>query len=490
MKTIRFLLALMGLLSTTALAQTVQNPGFETPRDTLRTLPTGWRVDQRAGFTVALDSTVAKSGQRSLRIASVDEGPFTSGGFSQSATVQLNEPTLVHLRGFVKTDNPAGVGVWWNSWRDWKHQGFAHSNQQVNLRQTDEWQPLDLVLPTSTEINQFTFGAYLNGQGNVWFDDLRFETAPVGTGEPSAKVKAYLQKAIALVKKHALVRDSIPWPQTQTEMLAFARGMQTAEEAYPVIGYLFSVMRKYGDNHSHFLLPSGVKNLGADESDDKGPQPQARYLSDGVGYVAVPRFSGVNKTRTTAFANQIQQLIQGIDTSQTVTSWVVDLRQNEGGNMYPMIAGLGPLLGEGTLGYFVNGKREVPWGYRNGKSYVKKTGTGTTVSTPYRLRQAGARVAVLIGPRTASSGEMTAISFIGRPNTRFFGLPSAGYTTANEEFKLPDKALLFLANAGTADRTHRKYPQRITPDEAIKVPATDTTDPTLDAAQAWLVNQK
>lgn len=388
------------LLSTTAFGQTIQNPGFETPRDTLRTLPADWKVTNQVGYTVALDSTAAKSGQRSIKIASAPDAPVSSGGFSQSCTVQLSEPTLVHLRGFIKTDNPSGVGVWWNSWRDWKHKGFVHSNQQVNLRQTDEWQPLDLVLPTSADINQFTFGAYLQGRGQVWFDDLRFETAPAGTGEPSAKVKAYLQKAIALVKKHALVRDSIPWPQTQAEMLAFARGMQTEQETYPIIGHLLSVMRKYGDNHSHFLSPSGVKNLEADESDDKGPQPQARYLGDGVGYVAVPQFWGVNATRETDFARQIQQLIQGIDTDQTVTSWVVDLRQNGGGNMYPMIAGLGPLLGEGTLGYFIDGKREVPWGYRNGKSYIKKPGSGTTIPAPYQLRQANVRVAVLVGPRT------------------------------------------------------------------------------------------
>ena len=475
---------------TATLAQTIQNPGFETPRDTNRTLPAGWRVDAKAGYIIALDSTVVKSGRRSLKIASVGEGPFTSGGFSQSATVQLSEPSLVHLRGFVKTDNPAGVGVWWNSWKDWKHKGFAHSSQQVSLRQTDEWQPLDLVLPTSADINQFTFGAYLNSRGSVWFDDLRFETAPAGAGEPSATVKAYVQKVISIVKKHALVRDSIPWPQTEAEMLAFARGMQTEKEVYPVIDYLLNVMRRYGDNHSHFLSPSGVKNLEAAETDDEAPQPQARYLGNGVGYVAVPRFNANKDARKTAFARQIQQLIQGIDTARTVTGWVVDLRQNEGGTMTPMIAGLGPLLGEGTLGYFVSDKREISWGYRNGKSYIKKPGIrATTVPNPYRLRQADARVAVLIGPRTASSGEMTAISFIGRPNTRFFGLPSGGYTTGNEEFTLPGKTLLFLASAGSADRTHKKYPQRITPDEEVKAPATDTTDPTLDAAKVWLLKQ-
>lgn len=471
------------LVSTTVPVQIIQNADSETPRDSIRTLPTGWRVDRKAGYTVALDSTVAKKGRRSLQIAYVPDAAV-SQPFSQSAPVRSSAPALVHLRGFVKTDHPAGVGVWWNSWRDWKHRGFAHSSQQVSLRPTDAWQPLDLVLPTSADITQFTFGAYLRGQGHAWFDDLRFEAAPVGAGEPSAQVNAYVQEAIALVRKHALVRDSVPWPQAQAEVLAFARGMQTAEQAYPVIGHRLDVLRRYGDNHSPFQSPATVKNPRADQPDDEGPQPQARYLGDGVGYVAVPRFWGINETREMVFATKIQTLIRRVDSAQIVTDWVVDLRENGDGNRFPMITGLGPLLGEGALGYFVDGNREVPREDRNGKSYVKKT--GTNVSVPYRLRQAGARVAVLIGPRTGSSEETTVIPFVGRSSARLFGLPSAGYTTANDNFKLPEGAQLYLATAVTADRTHKTYPQRIIPDEEIKAPATDTADLALDAAKAWL----
>lgn len=49
------------------------------------------------------------------------------------------------------------------------------------------------------------------------------------------------------------------------------------------------------------------------------------------------------------------------------------------------------------------------------------------------------------------------------------------------------KQLVLLTGLlSTTDRTHKTHPQRITPDEEIKAPSTDTTDPTLDAAKAWL----
>ncbi|GAB3276691.1 hypothetical protein GCM10027347_50370 [Larkinella harenae] len=476
------------LFSTLALGQSIQNAGFEVPQDTNRFLPQSWSVDQNVGFTVTIDSTVAKSGRYSLLITNLVPTPTGTAGFSQTCTVQLSNPTLVHLRGFIKTDNPAGVGVWWNSWQGATHKGFAHSNQQLVLQPTVEWQALDLVLPTSSQINRFTFGAYLNGAGRVWFDDLRFETGTAGGRSSSAPVRSYLAKVISLVKKHALVRDSIPWPQTESDLLTYAQGMQTVAETYPILDYFLNQLRKYGDNHSFFMRPQAVQAMKANASAERGDlQPQAGYVGDGVAYLFIPPFSAINAGREMAFASQLQRLIGKLDSAHTVRGWIVDLRQNGGGNMFPMIAGLGPLTGEGTLGYFLVGKRRIPWGYRHGKSYVKKT--GTRVPSPYRLRQPGARVAVLIGPGTGSSGENTAISFQGLPNVRTFGQRSAGFTTSNANYELSDGAMLFLAEGVGQDRTGKTYFNGLVPDEEIKEASTGTIDPAVEAAKSWIVKK-
>lgn len=91
--------------------------------------------------------------------------------------------------------------------------------------------------------------------------------------------------------------------------------------------------------------------------------------------------------------------------------------------------------------------------------------------------------------QTGSSGEFTALSIIGLPNVRSFGTKSAGYTTGNADYKLPDGAMLFIAQGVGKDRAGKKYPHGIAPDEEIKAPPTETTDPTLDAAKAWLMKQ-
>jgi hypothetical protein len=73
------------------------------------------------------------------------------------------------------------------------------------------------------------------------------------------------------------------------------------------------------------------------------------------------------------------------------------------------------------------------------------------------------------------------MAFEGRGGTRFFGQPTAGYVTGNDLFPLPDGAEIALTTSGSQDRLHRKYRDRIVPDE--------TTAPgpaVLAAGLAWL----
>src|SRR5206468_4322951 len=58
---------------------------------------------------------------------------------------------------------------------------------------------------------------------------------------------------------------------------------------------------------------------------------------------------------------------------------------------------------------------------------------------------------------TASSGEAITISFRGRPGARSFGAPTAGLSTGNEEYALPDGSMLFLTTSIEADRIGHRY---------------------------------
>ena len=81
-------------------------------------------------------------------------------------------------------------------------------------------------------------------------------------------------------------------------------------------------------------------------------------LEDKFGYVNIPDFSGGGEAAT-EFADVLQGEIERVDV-EGVCGWVVDLRKNYGGNMWPMLAGVGPVLGEGIAGFLRRtGRREA-----------------------------------------------------------------------------------------------------------------------------------
>src|SRR5690606_12062295 len=101
----------------------------------------------------------------------------------------------------------------------------------------------------------------------------------------------------------------------------------------------------------------------------------------------------------------------------------------------------------------------------------------------FTLRSANAPVAVLLGPRTSSSGEMVAIALAGRPDERSFGANSSGFSTANTAIPLSDGALLVITTAFARDRTGHEYSGPIIPNEQAEEGAAE------EAATRWLNSQ-
>ena len=286
--------------------------------------------------------------------------------------------------------------------------------------------------------------------------------APTGTLSPLAH--AYLNELIALMEAHSINRLTIDWNTFRASVVTAAGAAQSVRETFPAIRTALMLL---GDGHS-FYRPVAGTPISAATRGCGAPGSAVPPLPDTVGYVSVGSFSGTD-AEARAFANAVQRDIATAD-RDGLAGWVVDLRSNGGGNMWPMIAGVGPVLGEGRAGYFVDPDgAESWWEYRNGASWNDGT-LMQRVDTPYRLRRESPRVAVLIDGGTASSGEAVAIAFRRRPGTRSFGTATCGLSTANQLYTLSDGASLFLTVAVMADRTKFPYGGRIAPDEEVPVP--------------------
>ena len=289
--------------------------------------------------------------------------------------------------------------------------------------------------------------------------------------------RAHLEAVLDVMETNSINRKTIDWSAFRSTVRAAAPDPQQLQDTFDAIHLALVLL---GDHHSSYIAPPnyGVTIRDSTITCTASVAAQPDVPSD-VGYVRVTAFSG-SPTGATAYATTLHSRIRARDTADDVAGWIVDLRGNSGGNMWPMIAGIGPILGEGTVGWFINPDQvETRWEYRGGLSIVAGT-TVTAVTSPYTLKNVDPKVAVLTDGRVASSGEAVAIAFRGRSNTRFFGTPTCGMSTANTGFQIDD-AQLILTVAHLADRNKVTYGDSLPPDEVI------TDDAALiQEAVAWI----
>jgi len=277
----------------------------------------------------------------------------------------------------------------------------------------------------------------------------------------SAEAAAYLEEALGIMQNNSLYRHSIDWDVIRTSAFEVAQRAQAPADTYGAIRY---ALVRLGDHHSQFWPPEKqvpVQKMTVDDS----PPPRGKMLSAKLGFIAIEGFMGFDREK---FATNIQHLIRELD-AQNPCGWIVDLRENTGGSMWPMIAGLGPILGEGKAGSFVDSDgQKVDWAYHSGQALLGGELQVEADGLAYQLKAVAPPVAVLTGPNTASSGEAIVVSFRGRANTRSFGGYTTGLSTANDGFPLSDGAVILLTTSVSADRTGQTYGDRIYPDELVE----------------------
>jgi carboxyl-terminal processing protease len=292
--------------------------------------------------------------------------------------------------------------------------------------------------------------------------------------QDSSDVSHLLQAALDTLQRVSRHRTEVDWTIVRDSTFLLARGARETRDAYPVIAWL---LRRI-DRHSF---------LQAERRGAEGALLRSRF-----GYVRVPSFEG---GMIPALADTLQTSIRALDHARAC-GWIVDLRGNGGGNMWPMLAGIGPLLADTISGWLVMADRRQAWSYAHGAAALD-TGAArqvlVTADTIYVLRNPRAPVAVLTDAQTASSGEAIAVAFRGRANARSFGAATAGVSTVNAGFRLPDGANMVITTGVYADRTGRMYGDSIVPDERIATPLRGATllegDPVVARALGWLADQ-
>jgi len=295
----------------------------------------------------------------------------------------------------------------------------------------------------------------------------------------SSVARSYLNEILSVMQTNSINRNTIDWDKFKQNVFAHAINAQTIADTYNAISY---ALISLGDHHSFYITSKGGYLYNNPPVTCGGSTQPDVTLPDSVGYIRIAAFApSPQSADAVQFAQSMQNTIKSRDRSY-LKGWLVDLRGNSGGDMWPMITGVGPIVGAGVLGYFIDSYgHSSTWTYNSGTSSLNGSNM-TTVTTPYTLINPQLKVAVLIDCLTASSGEAVAVAFEGRPYTKFFGAsPSCGLSTANQAYSLSDGAQLYLTTAVDADRNNVKYGNSIAPD----VLTTSSAD-AVTAAISWL----
>lgn len=289
----------------------------------------------------------------------------------------------------------------------------------------------------------------------------------------STESRKYIQEVLVLLKKKSLNKYKINWNEFEDNVFRMAKNSQKVEDTYPAINYAIYLLK---DNHSYF-----TQAIQENEVNEEKPLPTLKdeKTPTDIGYIRIPFCIG-DEFQTKQYIKSITDKIYK-QNNPSVKGWIVDLRDNFGGNMWPMMAAISSFLDTGTQGYFFDAENKAEeWRFVNGKIYAD---TLMLEENKDNFSLFGKnKIAVLINNKTASSGEAMTVLFKGYDNAKIFGTPTFGVSTGCESFLLSDGSRINLATTVFADKNKTKYGKSITPDFFCK------DSETLSTAIKWINN--
>jgi carboxyl-terminal processing protease len=293
----------------------------------------------------------------------------------------------------------------------------------------------------------------------------------------SAEAREYLEFALSKIRMFDFYAREANWPSLEQGAYLRASGAADSSGVYPAIQW---VLRSLGDGHGYVFPSDGLDDL--EGFFHRTTQPSARL----VGQVAVLRLPSFGWAPQTRAAHQyVAAAWRALRTMTTSCGWVLDLRNDLGGDVYPMLGAVASFLEVRKPLGFLSASGDVDWVrvhegamrvfFRGGTREQTFDYGSPPIITPRR-------VAVLIGPDTMSAGEATLVALLSQSGVRTFGLPTAGAAGSPKRITMPDGAELWVTVSIDVDAMRTPYPAAIAPDVQVG-------DKPLAEARDWLLSR-
>jgi hypothetical protein len=200
----------------------------------------------------------------------------------------------------------------------------------------------------------------------------------------------YLTEALRIMEQHGYYVDPVTWPATRDRALAAARRADEPGETHLALRI---ALQQAGGAHSRFVPP------GQPFTNPIPPPPPTVTSTGEITTVVLPRFGFPEPEAERAYTEAVAAGIRAA-APQTGCGWIVDLRGNTGGTIWPMLAGVSALIPDGEVLRFVDRRgQQQAVAHRGGSTLLDGEVLATVPETP----SIDQPVAVLQDGRTASA---------------------------------------------------------------------------------------
>ncbi|MCX8532861.1 S41 family peptidase [Chryseobacterium luquanense] len=292
----------------------------------------------------------------------------------------------------------------------------------------------------------------------------------IQTFAQSDSIKVYVTQALKIMKNKSVNKGKLNWEDIFAKTLTESSKAKTIKETYPAIKNALSSLN---DSHSNFYPENVVKayTLGYKATGQEFPVIKSELLENQYAYISLPDIGSFNKGDWNLYINTFYAKVNDLQ-KHNPKGWIIDLRGNFGGMLYPMYAAIAPFLDNKNVVGTKDAEGKIEYyNYKKGRFYEGSTATQLFQLTQKEPKPIKKPVAILVNKVTGSSAEFITAAFVGQKNTKIIGTNTQGLTSGNQEYKLSDGSFLVLTIGNIVDRTGKEYTkigEGISPDISIE----------------------
>jgi len=153
------------------------------------TMPKGWHAagSHPKEYLMGVDASASHAGGSSATLKATVSEASGFGTLMQPIQADQYRGKRIRLSGNMKGSDIEGwAGLWMRVDAGSRSVSFDNMGNRA-VKGTADWSKKEVVLDVPEESDQIAFGVLLDGTGQVWINDLRFE--PVGDDVPTTDIR-------------------------------------------------------------------------------------------------------------------------------------------------------------------------------------------------------------------------------------------------------------------------------------------------------------